>query len=131
MIQITPHMHIVVMIEAEDFRKGIDSLAASCRRVLEEDPFSGNVFVFRNRKKTAIKLLVYDGQGFWLLHKRLSKGKFDWWPKQFDAASVELAAYELQLLIYSGNPTECEVGETWREIKNSGSIAENNSMVTT
>ena len=130
MIQITPHMRIVVMIEAEDFRKGIDSLAASCRKVLEEDPFSGNVFVFRNRKKTSIKLLVYDGQGFWLLQKRLSKGKFSWWPEKFDRASVELVAYELQLLIWSGNPTGCEVGETWREIKNCGSIAENNSMVT-
>ena len=131
MIQITPHMRIVVMIEAADFRKGIDSLAASCRKVLEGDPFSGNVFVFRNRKKTAIKLLVYDGQGFWLLHKRLSKGKFSWWPEKFDSVSVELVAYELQLLIWSGNPTECKVGETWREIKNCGSIAENNSMVTT
>jgi len=131
MIQITPHMRIVVMIEAEDFRKGIDSLAASCRKVLKEDPFSGSIFVFRNRKKTAIKLLIYDGQGFWLLHKRLSKGKFAWWPEKLDAASVGLAAHELQLLIWSGNPTGCEVGETWREIKNCGSIAENNSMVAT
>ena len=131
MIQITPHMRIVVMIDAEDFRKGIDSLAASCRKVLEKDPFSGNVFVFRNRKKTAIKLLVYDGQGFWLLHKRLSKGKFVWWPEKSDVASARLAAHELQLLIWSGNPTGCEVGETWREIKNYGSIAESNSMVTT
>jgi len=131
MIQITPHMRIVVMIKAEDFRKGIDSLAASCRKVLEEDPFSGDIFVFRNRKKTAIKLLVYDGQGFWLFHKRLSKGKFAWWPKKFDEASVGLAAHELQLLIWSGNPTGCEVAETWREIKNCGSIAENNSMATT
>ena len=131
MIQITPHMRICVMIEAADFRKGIDSLAASCRKVLSEDPFSGNVFVFRNRRKTAIKLLVYDGQGFWLLHKRLSKGKFSWWPEKFDSASVELAAYELQLLIWNGNPTECKVGETWRAIKNRGSIVENNSMVTT
>lgn len=118
MIQITPHMRIVVMIEAEDFRKGIDSLAADCRKILKDDPFSGNVFVFRNRRKTAIKLLVYDGQGFWLLHKRLSKGKFDWWPEKLDSNSVELAAYELQLLIWNGNPTKCEVSEYWRKIKN-------------
>lgn len=118
MLQIVPQMRIVVMIEAEDFRKGIDSLAASCRKLLKEDPFSGNVFVFRNRKKTAIKLLVYDGQGFWLLHKRLSKGKFDWWPKNSDSSSAKLAAYELQLLIWNGNPSRCEVSESWREIKN-------------
>ena len=131
MLQITPHMKIVVMIDAADFRKGIDSLAATCRKILKHDPFAGHIFVFRNRKKTAIKLLVYDGQGFWLLHKRLSKGKFAWWPEKFDAVSTRLAAHELQLLIWNGNPTRCEVGETWREIKNYGSIAENNSMATT
>ena len=57
-------------------QEGIDSLAVSCRKILSEDPFSGNVFALRNRKKTAIKLLVYDGQEFWLLHKKLSKRKF-------------------------------------------------------
>jgi len=131
MLQITPHMKIVVMIDATDFRKGIDSLAATCRKILKHDPFAGHIFVFRNRKKTAIKLLVYDGQGFWLLHKRLSKGKFAWWPKESNAASVGLAAHELQLLIWNGNPTKCEVGEAWREIKKSSSIAKNNSMVAT
>jgi transposase len=110
-------MRIVLMIGAEDFRKGIDSLCATCRKVLEDDPFSGHIFVFRNRNKTAIKLLAYDGQGFWLFHKRLSKGKFKWWPEISDAASTRLAAYQLQLLIYNGNPTGCGVN-TWREIAN-------------
>lgn len=118
MIQITPHMRIVLMIQPEDFRKGIDSLCATCRKILKEDPFSGYVFVFRNRKKTALKLLAYDGQGFWLFQKRLSKGKFNWWPKSADEVSTRLAAYELQLLIWNGNPAVCEVSPAWREIKN-------------
>lgn len=71
MIQITPQMHFVVAIEPADFRKGIDGLARLCQEVLLRDPFSGWVFVFRNRKATALKVLVYDGQGFWLCHKRL------------------------------------------------------------
>ena len=48
--------------------------AAPCRAELRCDPMSGTVFVFRNRRATAVRLLVYDGQGFWLCHKRLSSG---------------------------------------------------------
>ena len=80
MIQITPQMRILVGVEAVDFRKGIDGLARTCREVLAADPFSGWLFVFRNRRQTALRILVYDGQGFWLAQKRLSKGRFVWWP---------------------------------------------------
>ena len=69
MIQITPQMRILLAVAPADFRKGIDGLAGVCRRVLGSDPFSGYVFVFRNRRATAIKILVYDGQGFWLCQK--------------------------------------------------------------
>ena len=54
MIQITPHMQILVAVEPADFRKGIDGLAAICRNEFEENPFSGKVFVFRNKRRTAI-----------------------------------------------------------------------------
>ncbi len=70
MIQITPQMRIMVAVAPADFRKGIDGLARMCKDVLGQDPFSGWVFVFRNRKATALKILVYDGQGFWLCHKK-------------------------------------------------------------
>jgi transposase len=81
MLAITPQMRILVAVEAVDFRKGIDSLAESCRQKLDTDPFSGYLFVFRSRRATSIKVLVYDGQGFWLATKRLSKGRFRWWPR--------------------------------------------------
>jgi len=68
-IQLTPHLRILLAVEPVDFRKGIDALAAVCRAKLRSDPFSGAVFVFRNRRATAIRCLVYDGQGFWLCHK--------------------------------------------------------------
>ena len=74
MLAITPQMRILVAVEAVDFRKGIDSLAELCRVKLNADPFSGCVFVFRSKPATSIKVLVYDGQGFWLAAKRLSKG---------------------------------------------------------
>ena len=81
MIQITAQMRVLVAIEPVDGRKGIDSLARLCQEKLAEDPFSGCVFVFRSRSGTAIRLLTYDGQGYWLAQKRLSRGKFTWWPE--------------------------------------------------
>ena len=80
MIQLTPQMRIVAATEPVDFRCGIDGLARLCKEALKHDPFNGWVFVFRNRSAKALKILVYDGQGFWLCHKRLSSGKFCWWP---------------------------------------------------
>ena len=69
MIQVTPQMRILLAVQPADFRKGIDGLAQVCRQVLQKDPFSGYVFIFRNKRATAIKVLMYDGQGFWLCQK--------------------------------------------------------------
>ena len=105
MIQITPQMRILVAVEPADFRRGIDGLARLCKEVLQQDPFSGWVFVFRNRRSTAVKVLVYDGQGFWLCHKRLSSGRFQWWPTRTcgNEAAQTLAAHQLQVLLSAGN----------------------------
>ena len=82
MIQLVPQLKVLVACEPVDFRKGIDSLACVCRQQFQLDPFLGTLFVFRNRSGTALKLLVYDGQGFWLCQKRFSKGRLQWWPRQ-------------------------------------------------
>jgi transposase len=116
MIQLTPQMRFFIAIEAADFRKGIDGLCAVCRNVLKVNPFTGAVFVFRNRRRTAIKILVYDGQGYWLCHKRLSNGKFQWWPQRGDQKVDKLAVHELQLLIWNGNPEFAKVSPPWKEI---------------
>jgi transposase len=116
MIQITPQMRVVVAVEPADFRKGIDGLAQVCKDVLRHDPFSGWVFVFRNRPATALKALVYDGQGFWLCHKRLSSGKFRWWPAGKNAAAKTLAAHQLQVLFSAGNPEATQAAPAWRSV---------------
>jgi transposase len=103
MIQITPQMRVLVAVEPVDLRKGIDGLAAVCREKLQADPFSGWLFIFRSRRATAIRVLVFDGQGFWMAHKRLSKGRFSWWPTA-DTATKTLAAHQAQLLLAAGNP---------------------------
>ena len=114
MIQITPQMRVLVAIEAVDCRKGIDSLAAMCRLRLEEDPFSGCVFVFRGRSAKSIKVLVYDGQGFWLPQKRLSQGRFPWWPA--GERGRELEAHQALLLLAGGNP-ETQAAASWRKVR--------------
>lgn len=117
MIQLTPHMRILVAAEPVDFRRGIDGLARACREVFDgADPFSGAVFVFRNRPGTAVKVLVYDGQGFWLCHKRLSAGRFRWWPLSGGGAHRALEAQQLQVLLSGGNPTGAEAAPAWRRI---------------
>ena len=76
MLQLTPQSTILVATAHVDFRKGIDGLAAICRNLIQVDPLSGTLFLFYNRCKTSFKILVFDGQGFWLIQKRLSKGNF-------------------------------------------------------
>lgn len=116
MIQLTPHMRILVAVDPADFRKGIDGLAAVCRDRMERDPFSGAVFVFRNRRATAVKILVYDGQGFWLCQKRLSKGRFRWWPGGSGTAEG-LGAHQLSVLLFGGNPAASKGAADWRPIE--------------
>ena len=116
MIQITPQMRVLVALEPADFRCGIDGLARLCKARLQQDPFSGTVFVFRNRRRTAIKVLVYDGQGFWLCYKRLSSGKFRWWPRRADEAVTTLQAHELQVLLFAGDPTTTQAAPAWRPV---------------
>jgi len=117
MIQLTPHMRILVAVEPCDFRKGIDGIAQLCRNEFEESPFSGAVFVFRNKRRTSIKALVYDGQGFWLCQKRLSNGKFKHWPEsKGDKGLSELEAHELLILLRGGNPSEVNTAPNWRKL---------------
>lgn len=114
LIQITPQLRILVAVEAIDGRKGIDSIAQLCREKLDADPFSGCLFIFRSRRATAIKLLVYDGQGFWLATKRLSKGRFKWWPTGSEPARI-LRAHQAQLLLAAANP-DAEAPPVWRGV---------------
>ena len=116
MIQITPQMRVLVAVEPVDFRCGIDGLARLCRTVLESDPFSGTVFVFRNRRKTAVKILVYDGQGYWLCQKRLSTGRFHHWPAGGGESGRDLESHELGVLLRGGNPNLVETAPIWRSV---------------
>ncbi len=116
MLQISPQQRIYVAVEPTDFRKGIDGLVALCRQKLQQDPFSGALFLFINRSRTSLKVLTYDGQGAWLCLKRLSRGRFHWWPEDRGSAVELLAARQLQILLWNGNPEQTTLAPLWRPL---------------
>lgn len=121
MISVTPHMRILCFTEAVDFRNGIDGLVAVCKgRVVGVDPFSGTLFLFRNRRATAVKGVVYDGQGYWLFIKRLSTGRFLYWPKEASQdcpEAAQLLSRELSVLLWNGDPSKALMGSDWKKLE--------------
>lgn len=115
MIQLTPTTRIFIHLLPIDMRKGIDGLGGICRQALTQDPTCGALFLFRGRQAKALKMLIYDGQGFWLLQKRLSQGTFKWWPRtQAEAESIGM--YELYVLLGNGDPTRASIAQDWRRV---------------
>ena len=80
-----------------DMRKGFDGLAALVQLNLHEDPFSGQLFVFRGRRGDRVKILWWDGDGLCLFAKRLERGRFVW-PRATDGA-VHLTQAQLSMLL--------------------------------
>jgi transposase len=80
-----------------DMRRGFDGLSAQVQTVLNEQPFSGHVFVFRGRRGDSLKLLWWDGDGFCLFSKRLERGRFIW-PKA-ESGTVSLSRAQLSMLL--------------------------------
>ena len=105
MIRLTHESRILLAIAPADFRAGIDGMSARCRQVLEHDPSSGAIVVFINRAHTMIRALSYDGNGYWLMTKRLSRGTFQHWPRGAGALSC-VSARELIRLI------QCEASQS-------------------
>lgn len=97
MLSLPPSVQIFVATEPADMRRSFDSLSALVVEQLEKDPFSGHLFVFRNRRGDRVKILYWDRSGFSLWYKRLEQGVF-----RFPCAvagHVEMAASELALIL--------------------------------
>jgi transposase len=82
---------------ATDMRKGFDGLSALVQTSLRDDPFSGQLFVFRGRRGDRVKVLWWDGQGLCLYYKRLERGRFVW-PQARDGV-VHLTPAQLSMLL--------------------------------
>ncbi len=89
--------HIWLAAGSTDLRRGFTGLSALVQIALEQDPFSGNVFVFRGKRGDLIKLLWWDGDGLCLFAKRLERGRFIW-PKA-DGGTVALTRAQLSMLL--------------------------------
>ncbi len=115
MIQLNSNSRILVALKPVDFRRGIDGLCALCRNELDLNPSTGTIYVFTNRSRTQARMLVYDGTGYWLMTKRLSKGRFPSWPKSTDTIEA-CQAKELILFLWGENPAQKRQTQEWRKI---------------
>jgi transposase len=97
MIALPSGARIWIAAGVTDMRKGFDGLASLVQETLAEDPFSGQMFVFRGKRGDRVKLLWWDGDGLCLLAKRLERGRFVW--PQASSGTVSLSAAQLSMLL--------------------------------
>ena len=114
MITLSANDQVYICVESIDFRKLISGLIGLTQSSLEENPYSQNYFAFINKKRTAIKILHYDGQGYWMHLKRLSKGKFKWPSSQ--QKRIALSPTDLQVLMLNRDYRDAKVEWAWRKV---------------
>ena len=97
MIELRTGTKIWLAAGVTDMRKGFDGLSGQVQTVLDQQPVSGHVFVFRGRRGDIVKLLWFDGDGLCLFSKRLERGRFIW-PKA-ESGTVSLSRAQLSMLL--------------------------------
>jgi transposase len=117
MFCLSPQSVIWVATQPVDFRKGITGLIAVCQQQLSQDPLQGAVFLFYNKPRVSLKILCFDGQGFWLLTKRLSQGRFKS-PGYLDKTrpAYKICYRILQTLIHNGDPIAARFSKNWKAV---------------
>jgi transposase len=98
MLSLPASIRIFIATEPVDFRKAHDGLVATVRDRMAGDPFDGSVFVFTNKRRDRIKLLLWDRNGFWLLYKRLERGTFRWLESS-EGMRAEISRAQLSMLL--------------------------------
>ena len=98
MLSLPARTHVYVCTGVVDFRKQHDGLVAMVRGELESDPLDGSLFVFFNRRRDRIKLLLWDSNGFWLFYKRLERGTFERL-RDRGAKRLQITRAELSMLL--------------------------------
>ena len=117
MLTLPASVRIYVAAEAVDLRRGFDGLAAATRSLIREDPLNGHLFVFLNRRRNRIKLLVWDRTGYLLVYKRLERGTFHL-PTQPVPGDrhVEMDAGDLGLMLEGVDLRGAVRRERWRRL---------------
>lgn len=116
MIPLGPATRIYLAAGATDMRKSFEGLSDLVRQQFKEDPLSGHLFVFTNRRKNRLKLLYWDGSGTWVCAKRLERGCFSW-PKTApnDSGALRILAEELTLLVSGIDLEKSRLRPWWRK----------------
>lgn len=100
MIYLTAQTEIMLATTPQDFRNGIDGFVGLCKSHWLRNPRDGVIYGFINKSRTMVRLLVYEGNGYWLMTKRLSKGRYTYWPKH-DEPLCPTAARSLRQLLHN------------------------------
>lgn len=98
MLSLPPTVRVFIALDATDMRKAFDGLASETRRLIEQDPLSGHLFVFFNRRRTLVKVLYWDRNGYCLVAKRLERGTFHL-PRTSEHGTIEVEPAELALIL--------------------------------
>lgn len=114
MIVIPRAVRVYVATSPVSLRRSFEGLSNEVRAVLERDPLTGHVFLFLNRRRNQVKLLVWTRGGYTIVHKRLERGKFVF-PARVtsDAASVEIDVHELSMLLEGIDVTRARTSKRW------------------
>ena len=114
MIPLSPATRIFLASGATDLRKSFEGLGDVVTHQFKEDPLSGHLFVFTNRRKNRLKLLYFDGTGVWVCAKRLlGQGGFAW-PNTTEPGALRIAAEELTLLLTGLDLAKTQARPWWR-----------------
>ena len=114
MFGLTTATRVFVAPGATDMRIGFDGLFGLVRDRLGEDPLSGHLFVFANRDRTRIKILVWDGSGLWVCAKRLEKGRFAWPLAGEGCQRISMRGEELTMLLSGIDPRQTKRRQWFR-----------------
>jgi transposase len=100
MFSVPGHIKIFVALEPTDMRRGFPGLSGQVQSMLQQDPLSGHLFLFRNRRRDRIKILFWDGDGYAIYYKQLARGTFEIpAPQDPDSPVVQIRASELSMLL--------------------------------
>ncbi|MES4792895.1 MAG: IS66 family insertion sequence hypothetical protein [Chloroflexota bacterium] len=110
-----PATRIYLAAGATDLRKGFDGLYGLVRDRFGAEPTSGHVFLFANRQRTRLKLLVFDGTGLWVCAKRLERGRFRWPTASDSAVPIVLTPEEMALLLGGIDLTQTKLRPWYRQ----------------
>lgn len=112
MFGLGPATKIYIAIEGVDMRKGFDGLYGLVCDRLGQDPLSGHLFLFANRARSRLKVLVWDGSGLWVCAKRLEKGRFRW-PTAQDQSCIVMRPEQLAMLVNGLDLAEARPRKNW------------------